>query len=124
MEIKSYKLTIQGSLPGLNDYIHALSLNRYAGGRLKKDTDEIISSEIMVQKLPYIQEPVYLIFRWYEKNKKRDKDNIASAKKFICDALKKSHVIGNDTWNLISGFSDEFYLDKDNPRVEVIISID
>jgi len=31
-------------------------------------------------------------------------------------------VLKNDGWNDIEGFSDEFFVDKQNPRVEVEIS--
>lgn len=62
-----------------------------------------------------------ILFRWYEPNKKRDLDNICSAKKFIQDALVKMGVLQGDGWRHIIGFSDEFYIDKDNPRIEVEI---
>ncbi len=72
-----YKLTIPGTLPGLNEYTAA--------------------------------------------NRKRDKDNIAFAKKFIFDALVENHVIPNDGWKNIDSFSDSFKVDTQHPRVEVEI---
>ena len=60
-------------------------------------------------------------FCWYEKNRKRDPDNICFAKKFILDAMVKNHVLPNDSQKYIKGFRDLFYIDKDNPRIEIFI---
>lgn len=46
-------------------------------------------------------------------------DNIAFAKKFILDALVKKGVLKDDGWKWVKGFTDEFFVDKKNPRVEV-----
>lgn len=62
-----------------------------------------------------------LCFRWFEKNRQRDKDNIAFAKKFILDALQTAKILVNDGWSQIRYFHDEFEVDKDNPRVEITI---
>lgn len=64
---------------------------------------------------------VMIVFRWIEKNKQRDKDNIAFAKKFILDSMQEWGIIPNDGWDQILGFVDEFYVDKKNPRVEVLL---
>ncbi len=69
-----------------------------------------------------IEEPVFMEYRWYEKNKKRDLDNISSyGRKVIQDSLVYAHVLKNDGWKEITGFSDEFYVDAANPRIEVLI---
>ena len=68
-----------------------------------------------------ITKPVYITYKWYEPNKKRDLDNIAFAKKFVQDALVTNGILENDGWANIVGFCDEFYVDKENPRVEVEI---
>lgn len=61
---------------------------------------------------------------WYEKNRRRDLDNISSfGRKVIQDALVKSGVLKNDGWKEIISFSDEFYVDPDNPRIEVEIEV-
>lgn len=68
-----------------------------------------------------IKEPVFVNFSWHEPNKKRDLDNIAAAKKFIFDALQYYGVLKNDGWAYVSGFTDHFFVDSENPRVEVIL---
>jgi len=115
-------ITIPGRLPGLNEVNNTNRGNKYAGNKLKKDTDTYIQLYIKSQcKEKY--ERISITFKWYEPNKKRDFDNICSAKKFILDALVKTGVIPNDGWKQIEPiFTDEFYHDKINPRVEVYIN--
>ena len=70
-----------------------------------------------------ISKPVYMTYRWYEPNRKRDLDNISSfGRKVIQDALVESGVLADDGWKHIKGFSDEFYVDPCNPRIEVTIT--
>ena len=69
-----------------------------------------------------IDKPVFMEYRWYERNKRRDLDNISSfGRKVIQDSLVYAHVLKNDGWKEIQGFSDTFFLDADNPRIEVFI---
>ena len=119
---KRYKITIPGTLPGLNEYINAERGNRYQAAKLKRQTEDMIVMCIWEQ-MPGVEisEPVHIVYHWYEPNKRRDKDNIAFAKKFVQDALVKAGVISNDGWGEIVSFSDEFRVDKSNPRVEVVI---
>ena len=67
-----------------------------------------------------IDKPVYIKFIWYEQNCKRDKDNVAFAKKFILDALQKSGILPNDNNQYVLGFQDEFvYRQGDKVEVEI-----
>lgn len=115
-------LTINGTLVNLNDYTKACRTNRYLGAEMKKRMESIVSSHIF-QQLDGVQfnEPVRLSFRWYEPNKKRDLDNICFAKKFVLDALVKNGVLVNDGWEWVKGFTDEFFIDREFPRIEVDI---
>lgn len=61
-------------------------------------------------------------YRWIERDRRRDKDNIAAfGRKVIQDALVRMKALRNDGWNNIEGFSDEFAVDKKKPRIEVTI---
>lgn len=61
-------------------------------------------------------------YKWFEKNRRRDLDNVSSfGRKVIQDALVQAHTLKNDGWNEITGFSDEFFVDAHNPRIEVEI---
>ena len=46
----------------------------------------------------------------------------AMSVKVIEDALQKYGVISNDGWANIAGYSQDFFVDKDNPRIEVTIT--
>lgn len=69
----------------------------------------------------HIRKQVDIEFVWVEKNKKRDKDNIAFAKKFILDALQDLGVIGNDGWNEVGNLSDKYQVDRNDPHVDVYL---
>lgn len=115
-------LTIDGQLDGLNNYTRACRGNKLAGANMKKHNEEIIGWYIAAQ-IPdiHFEGVVELHFRWYEPNRKRDLDNIAFSKKFILDALVSSGTIKTDSWRGVVGFTDEFFIDAENPRIEVDI---
>lgn len=118
-----YQLTIPGRLDNLNDYILAERSNRYKGANLKEENQKIALFEIYRQ-LPKVRVtgPVKMHYRWYEKNRRRDLDNISSfGRKVIQDALVQAGVLPDDGWKYIKGFTDEFYVDAENPRIEVIL---
>ena len=115
-------LTIDGQLPNLNDYTKACRSNKYAGAKMKEESERIISAYIMQQlKGVSFDGTVSLNFRWYEPNTRRDLDNICFAKKFILDALVNNGIIKADGWQGVAGFTDQFFVDKEFPRIEVDI---
>lgn len=121
--MKQY-LHIPNRLPGLNDILAAARItkgrwNKYAN--MKKQYGLELCLLIKQQELQPIHSMIDIEFHWYEKSKKRDKDNIAAGKKFILDALVDSGILGGDDWRYINSFSDYFHIDSD--RVEVIITI-
>lgn len=121
-----YTFTIKGTLPGLNEYLKAERSfhNRHSTGNdMKQQYQMIISNAIRLNlKRTHINNPVRIKYTFYEPNRKRDLDNIAGvAHKFIQDALVKCKVLDNDGWNNIVGFEDHFFIDKHNPRIEVVL---
>ena len=98
--MKQYLLVIPGQLPGLNEYTKATRSNKYGGAGMKRQAEHVVQHAIMSSMHGIrIKSPVRIQYTWYEPNRKRDKDNIAFAKKFIQDALVKSRVLKNDGWN-------------------------
>lgn len=115
-------LVIEGQLNNLNDYTKACRAYKMAGAQMKKRNERIISVYIHQQLKGFkIDGTAELHFRWYEPNRKRDLDNIAFAKKFVLDALVSNGVLIADGWKGVSGFTDTFFVDKDDPRIEVDI---
>lgn len=106
------------TLPGLNEYINAERTNRYKAAKLKKDTERMI---MLCTPMIKITKPVTIHYKWVEKDRRRDKDNISFAKKFVQDALVKKGVLKNDGWKEIVNSYDEFEVDPKNPRVEITI---
>lgn len=83
-------------LPGLNDVIGANRKNCYAGAKLKRETDAALGLFIKAAHLQPVKQLCIVHMVFTEPNKRRDVDNVESAKKFILDALVHSGVIEND----------------------------
>ena len=62
-------------------------------------------------------------FEWHERTKKRDADNIASAKKFILDALVKNGVLEDDSRKYVKGFYDAIIDDKEDFVIVELVEI-
>jgi len=113
------KFIIPGRLPGLNDYTLSCRNNKYGANKLKKDTEMLICICILKHKLTKIDDVFSIKITWYEKDYRRDWDNIIFAKKFILDALKNMEIIENDTRKNICDGTDTVLVDKLDPRIEV-----
>lgn len=116
---------IKQKLPSLNDYTAACRSNKYQGAKFKAEIEEAISwyirQALSSETLRKPQGAVIIRFEWHEKTKKRDADNIASAKKFILDALVKMGVLEDDSRKYVKGFYDTVIDDKaDFVAVELI----
>lgn len=122
--MRKYKLTIPGILPGLNEYIDAERgpKGKYKAAAMKKQAQNVIGYMIKTQlRGVRFTRPVVIRYLWIEPSRRRDKDNIAFAKKFIQDALVAAGVLRNDGWAEIEHFTDNFAVDPKNPRIEVTI---
>lgn len=119
------EFTIKQKLPSLNDVIAVNRTNRFQGAKFKREIEELIGWSIrsaLTRKTLYKPKKAVVVrFTWTEPNRRRDCDNIASAKKFILDALVKMKVLENDTQKFVVGFYDVFEIGKDySVRVELI----
>lgn len=119
-----YKFMIPGRLEGLNEYTAANRTNPRKGGRVKKDCEHTIIWCIRQQlKGVHIQEPVLIYYHFFEKDRKRDGDNILScAAKFVQDSLVKTKVIRDDGQKYIPHFYHDISVDSRDPRIEVTIT--
>lgn len=118
-----YRLVIQGRLPGLNEYTRECRMNAYAGAKMKKDAQKVVCFFILQQlRKVRIEKPVELAYTWYERNERRDHDNVSGfGHKVIQDALVEAGTLKDDGWHEIIGYSDTFKIDKEKPRIEVEI---
>lgn len=117
-------IVIPGRFPGMNDFIDANRRKRksWSGGNEMKQRDQ----RRIIHYLPHVRitKPVYIRYVFYEENRRRDKDNISSYfHKIFQDACVKAGVLRNDGWKEIVGFSDDFYVDAKNPRIEISLEV-
>lgn len=116
------KFTIYGRLDGLNEYTSANRTNRFSGAKMKSKNEKIVHQAILENRLHSIQNyPVELKITWYEKNARRDLDNVSFATKFIQDALVREEILFDDSQKYIQKLTHQVLIDKDNPRIEVEI---
>lgn len=115
------KFIIQGRLPGLNEIVNANRGNRYAGATQKKTETKRCALEIIRQTSGQrIKGPFRLRVNWFERDLRRDPDNVCAGIKFIADALVETGRIPNDTREFVRSIEHVFELpDKQNPRIEI-----
>lgn len=118
--MKRQIITIQGEMTDLNTYINAERTNRFQAAKIKNNETRKVWAECMSQHIKPYTKPVFIDYYWMCKDKRKDKSNIAFAKKFIEDGLIQAKVIPNDGWKDIAAYQDHFFL-SDDPRVEVVI---
>jgi len=114
-------IVIPGRLPSMNDIIRACRTNPHAGAKMKRDSEAVVMGCIYASRLVAMKSPVHVHFAWYERDARRDPDNIRAGAKFLLDALTRTGVIENDSQAHIAGLSDTFEVDKANPRIEVTL---
>ena len=116
------KIIIPGTFTTLNEYITANNRNRYESAQIKREeTERVVLECYNLRGVKPSEYPLNVAFNWYCPNKKSDPDNIAFAKKFILDGLMDAGMLENDGWKQIASLSDFFHIDKENPRVEVLL---
>lgn len=125
-------IIIPGRFSSLNQFIEA---NKRRGRRKNRGKYEVWNAgnamkqkdqKKIMQYLPNVRinKPVYLKYEYYEPNARRDKDNISGYfHKIFQDALVQAGILKNDGWKQIIGFSDSFFVDQKNPRIEIIVEI-
>lgn len=116
------KFVIPGSLPGLNMLIAANRANRYKGAKLKKDADLQCVAAIRKCRVGAVKKyPVEIRVWFYEKDKRRDIDNIFSGGKYILDALQEAGILKGDGQKYVCRLRYGHHTDPVNPRIEVEI---
>lgn len=113
------KFVIEGRLAGLNEYTESNRTNPRKGNRVKHNEQKIVTTAIRNAQLTPINKPVVVNITWYEKDNRRDVDNITAAKKFIMDSLVDTGILKDDNRRYVKQIVDTVHTDKDNPRIEV-----
>ncbi len=84
--------TFLTSLPTLNEFIAANNKHRLVANKMKRTAENGLVMELMMMEAKPITSQVHLHYHWVMKDKRKDKDNIAFAQKFVQDALVKFGV--------------------------------
>ena len=118
-----HEIVIKGRFPSYNEYTKVQRGNRYAGNKMKQDYQHICEWQIRQQlKGKKFRKPIKIHITCYEQRKNRDLDNVASFFfKVFLDALVKCQVIPNDNINNVTHISGTAAVDREHPRVVVII---
>lgn len=118
--MKSTLITIPGSMDGMNEFIGAMQKHRLVGAEMKKQNTNL--ARLAALRAVRFDTPVRFVFTWFEKDAKRDPDNVVFAKKFILDGLVAAKVIPNDTRRWVRGWRESVETDSANPRIEILIT--
>ena len=115
--------TLRTTLPTLNQYINAERSSKYYAASIKRKATHGLWAELMSHKPVLLQGPVSIAYRWYRRDRKTDKDNIAATgMKFVQDALIKADVISNDGWSNIDNFTHQWHVAPVDPRLELTVT--
>ena len=114
---------VPGPLPCLNDMIDAAkgcAGKGYGYATMKKQWTENCFWRVKEAAVPRIKRARF-DFHWIERDRGRNPDNVAAAKKFVFDSLVLAKVLDNDGWKQIAGWNDTFEVGP-KPGVEVTIT--
>jgi hypothetical protein len=114
------EITIPGELPDLNKIIRVAKSHPMAYANLKKQyTEQAAWACVGVPK--DLDMPVRITCKWITKDLRKDPDNVSAGVKFILDGLVQADILPDDRRKQINSITHEFGVDKQNPRVEVVI---
>lgn len=122
----TYKVIVYGFDSGLNELLHGriydYRTKKYRNPEKNRNDNLCVKHIKQQMKNVVIEYPITIGYRFFCKDKRHDRMNVASAfVKSFEDALQKCGVIDNDGWDDVLTPVFEFYIDKDNPRIEVYI---
>lgn len=111
--VRSIDIFIPEKFSGMNEFITANRRNPYAGNSLKHKNQNIIKQYLFEymgkNHVKRLEPPVYISYTFYERNRRRDLDNISGFfHKVFQDALVESGLLHDDGWKDIAGFKDNF----------------
>lgn len=115
-------------IKGLNELLAGM----YWNARAKKFNNEVKATNDKMCRLAIqkyirgvkIDSPIRCHFHIYAKDKKHDRGNVyAATEKSFLDALQQEKVIKNDGFDDVMDSTFITELDRENPRIEVVIEV-
>ena len=114
------RFTYEGKFPSRNQAENAARTHWAAGYKLKKEYTDSVAWQAKAQNVGSYSK-AHLTITFVEPNKRRDYDNVISGLKYLLDGLVVAKVIPDDRPKYIDITIKPIQVDKDNPRVEVVI---
>lgn len=113
--------TYDGRFPSRNDATRADRAHWAVGAALKKKHTEAVYWSIKAQKIKPVTGKTRMTITFYERDYRRDEDNIISGLKYLLDGIVMAQIIPNDTRKHLQLKIEPIQVDKERPRVEVLI---
>lgn len=120
----AFRFTIPGRIPSLNTTLKLGRHNQYSQAFRRREIKGLIIGWVRAAQIPKFTGRVNIRVKWFEKDKRRDYDNISAGFKVIADALVITGRIQGDSQRWMGPPQHDFAIDKENPRIEVTVSDD
>ncbi len=111
---------LDGRLPGLNEMLGSARSNRFGAAAEKKRLTKRCADACRGKGK--FDGPVHVEIYWFERDIRRDADNLTAGQKFILDGLVEAGVIPNDNRKFVPQPPRHFVaVDKRRPRIVVVV---
>ena len=118
----SVTFEIPGRLPGTNEISWHDRSHWRKGHAFRIQNIRLVSQWIIVHRVPFYCVPVGITVTFFEKDFKRDCDNVFGGLKFLLDALTQTGRIQNDSRKWVETCVPMMGPnDREHPRIEVTI---
>ena len=109
-----------GAFPTLNDVIAQTKKHWSGYSKWKKSYTNRVAS--IAEQANKTHSCVCLHFTWYRANRRCDPDNVCSAQKYCIDGIVKGGLLKDDRWANVRRIEHDFQIDKEKPRIVVVIT--
>ncbi len=117
-----FKIVIPGELPTLNEIIDQSKAHFAVYANTKQTFDNLVGFSCAGVPRGRITKRADFAFVWYRSDRRTDPDNITAGQKFVFDGLVSAGVLRGDGWRYVRSIKHDFKVDKQNPRVEIVIT--
>jgi Holliday junction resolvase RusA-like endonuclease len=115
-------LIISGRLAGRNEAEKAARTHYAVGAKLKRENTEQVAWMARIQHIKPVVGKALVSVKFFEKDEKRDTDNVFAGTKYILDGLVEEGILINDTRRCVDLQIEPIATDRVNPRIEVTIT--
>ncbi len=97
------------------------NMHHHLSNKIKHYYHDLVREQLLEKEFDK-KDKINILYKLYLKNKRIDWPNVRSViEKFLLDWIVECWVISNDTCDIVTWDRSEYYIDKENPRVEVTI---